>query len=107
MRNCDWVFALLLAAALPAYPQGSHAPDDETTGWRKVSDAPTSPFAVPAGIWITIRVNEPLSSDRNQPGDTFTATLAQPLVANGRVIARRGQTVAGVVVEARKAGNVK
>src|SRR6185436_14038699 len=35
------------------------------------------------------------------------ATLAQPIVANGRVIARRGQTVAGVVAEAQKAGRVK
>jgi hypothetical protein len=52
-------------------------------------------------------VNQPLSSDHNHPGDTFTATLVQPLVADGVVIARRGQTVAGRVAEARKAGRAK
>lgn len=52
-------------------------------------------------------MNQPLSSDRNQPGDTFTATLTQPLVANGRVLARRGQTVGGGVVEVQKAGHIK
>lgn len=68
---------------------------------------PNPQIRVPAGTWITVRVNQPLSSDHNQPGDAFTATLAQPVVAEGRVIARRGQTVAGRVVEVQKAGYVK
>jgi hypothetical protein len=67
---------------------------------------PMTQLAVPAGTWITVRVDQPISSDHNQPGDVFTATLAQPVVANGRVIARRGQTVSGAVVEAQKAGHV-
>jgi hypothetical protein len=69
--------------------------------------APPSRITIPAGTWIAVRVNEPLSSDHNQPGDYFTATLLQPIVANGRVIARRGQTVSGVVSEAKKAGRVE
>jgi hypothetical protein len=63
-------------------------------------------LTIPAGTWITVRVNEPLSSDHNQPGDAFTATLAQPLVVNGLVVAHRGQTVSGRVSEAKKAGRV-
>ena len=59
---------------------------------------------LPAGSWISVRVNQPLSSDQNQPGDAFIASLAQPLVANGFVIARRGQTVEGRIVAAQKAG---
>ncbi len=64
-------------------------------------------LTLPPGTWITVRVDQLLSTDRNQPGDAFTATLSQPLVANGLVIARRGQTVAGVVASAAKAGRVK
>jgi hypothetical protein len=48
-----------------------------------------------------------LSSDHNQPGDAFSMTLTQPLVANGFVVARRGQTISGRVVDAVKAGRVK
>ena len=63
-----------------------------------------APFAaqvtLPAGTFIKVRVNEKLSSDRNQTGDVFTATLTQPLVANGLVIARPGQNIAGRVSEA-------
>jgi hypothetical protein len=68
---------------------------------------PSYALTVPAGTWITVRMNQPLSSDHNQQGDPFTATLTQPLVANGRVIARRGQTVGGIVADAKKAGYVK
>jgi hypothetical protein len=60
-----------------------------------------------SGTWITARVNEELSSDRNQSGDTFTATLVEPLVADGYVVARRGQMIAGRVAQAERAGRTK
>jgi hypothetical protein len=52
---------------------------------------------------VTVRINEKLSSDHNQPGDFFTATLVRPLIANGLVIAQAGQNVAGQVSEATNA----
>jgi hypothetical protein len=55
---------------------------------------------------VTIRVNEPLSSDHNKTGDPFTGTLIEPILLNGLLIARRGETVTGVVAEAQKAGRV-
>jgi hypothetical protein len=66
-----------------------------------------SQLTLPAGSWIKARVDQPLSSDRNRTGDTFTATLAQPLVVNGYVIARRGQSIGGRVGEVQKGGRVK
>jgi hypothetical protein len=62
---------------------------------------------VPAGTYITVRVNQLLSSDKNQNGDAFSATLAEPLVANGVVIAEPGQTIGGRVAEAEKAGRIE
>jgi hypothetical protein len=56
---------------------------------------------------MTIRVNEPISSDHNHQGDGFTASLARPLIAQGYVVARPGQTIGGRVAEALKAGRVK
>jgi hypothetical protein len=88
-----------------------------STGWRRFGGQPQAPpmvaaplpakLMVPAGTWITIRVDQPLSSDRNQPGDFFAASLAEPLVANGIVVARRGQMIGGTVTEALKAGRAK
>jgi hypothetical protein len=54
------------------------------------------------GTYITVRINQPLSSDRNQPGDPFTATLAQPIVVDGVVMANRGQSVYGRVALVEK-----
>jgi len=41
--------------------------------------------------------------DKNQSGDRFSASLEQPLVANGWVVAVRGQIVTGRVALAKKA----
>src|SRR5262249_17020147 len=41
--------------------------------------------------------------DHNQPGDTFTGSLVQPVVVDGIVVAQRGEIVYGRVVEAVKA----
>jgi hypothetical protein len=64
-------------------------------------------ITVPAGTFMVMRINEKLSSDKNQPGDLFTATLMQPIVANGLVIAQAGQNVAGRVSEALRAKDNK
>jgi hypothetical protein len=64
-------------------------------------------LTVLAGTILTIRTNDFLSTDQNQVGDPFTATLDQPLIVNGWVVARRGQTIVGKVKDVRKAGRVK
>jgi hypothetical protein len=62
-----------------------------------------SELTVAPGTYLTVRVNDQLSSDRNQAGDPFSATLMQPLVVDGVVVAQRGQMVYGRVAEAQKA----
>ncbi len=64
-------------------------------------------LTIKAGTYVTARINQTLSSDRNQPGDAFTATLVQPVVIDGVVVAQRGQLISGRVAEAQKAGRVE
>jgi len=59
------------------------------------------------GTWLPVRVEQVLSSDRNQTGESFYATLAEPLVINGVVIAHRGQAVTGRITQAQKAGRTE
>jgi hypothetical protein len=68
---------------------------------------PPAALTIPAGTIISVRINEYLSSDRNQVGDRVTATLQSPIVASGWVVARRGQVLTGQVEVAQKAGRVK
>ncbi len=81
----------------PGGPLGQREP-----GYAPAPIPPT--LTLPGGSWITVRVDQPLSSDHNQPGDSFSTTLVQPLVADGRVIAHPGQRVQGRIVETQKAG---
>ncbi len=66
-----------------------------------------SQLTLAPGTYVTVRVNQYLSSDRNQKGDAFSATLVQPIVVNGVVVAEPGQTLGGQVVESQKAGRVE
>jgi len=76
----------------PPPPNGAYAP------------APAVPatLTLQSGASLTVRVNQWLSSDRNQIGDTFYATLVQPLIVDGVVVARRGSAVTGRVTEVKK-----
>ncbi len=60
-----------------------------------------------AGMSIPVRLVDGLSSERNAPGDTFTATLDHELVVDGFVIAERGARVQGRVVASDRGGKVK
>jgi len=71
--------------------------------------APPAPATLnlKSGTYVTVRVNQSLSSDKNQTGDTFTATLVRPLVVDGFVVAAPNQTVGGKVAEATKASKAQ
>jgi hypothetical protein len=96
-------------------PQQPQQPQPQAEPQRNNDRPPAARMAPPAyglppqviikpGTFVTVRTNQPLSSDRNQEGDVFSATLTQPVVVDGVVVAQRGQSVMGRVTEARKAG---
>lgn len=86
-------------------PQGQAPSSPEMPPASPSQAAPPQSLTLPAGTVIQMRVNEWLSSDRNLPGDAFSAVLAQPIVVNGWVVARRGQAETGQVSMAQKAGH--
>jgi hypothetical protein len=91
----------------PASPAG-RPPSPDRPPTRRTTPAPVpANLVIPPGTVIFARLAEPLSSDRNPSGDTFTATLDRPIVVDGWVVARRGETIVGSVTTAQKAGRVK
>ncbi len=101
----------------PPQPAPPPQPSDNG-GWRRIGDgAQPAPASQPQpvlpaeltlkpGTYITVRISQPLSSDRNQVGDAFSATLVRPIIVDGWVVAERGQTLGGRVSEVKKAGHV-
>jgi hypothetical protein len=62
---------------------------------------------LPIGTIFPVRLSESLVSDRMKPGETFMATLDEPVVIEGLVIAERGAPVVGKVVETVQSGRVR
>ena len=58
------------------------------------------------GMLLSVRLIDGLTTDRNNPGDTFTGSLDKPLIVDGLVIAERGARVEGRVVSSDKGGKV-
>jgi hypothetical protein len=62
---------------------------------------------VPAGTAIVVRMIDGVDSDRNKVGDTFQASLEDPLTVNGTEIAPKGTTVYGKLLQVQSAGKIK
>ncbi|HYP14767.1 MAG TPA: hypothetical protein VEQ63_12640 [Bryobacteraceae bacterium] len=62
---------------------------------------------IPSGTLLTVRVDQSLSSLTNQAGDSFRASLDQPLIVDGAVLAERGARIEGRVVEVDPGGRTQ
>ena len=60
-----------------------------------------------AGTAVTVRTTNTLSTKTVQSGETFAASLEQPIVHSGWVVAPKGATVYGKIVNADPGGRVK
>jgi len=65
---------------------------------------PPKKIAIPAGTQFSIRLNEPLDTERNQVGDAFHATLGAPIVVDSETAIPSGADVVGRVVDVKSAG---
>jgi hypothetical protein len=101
-----------LSPSAAAYPTTSQASQDQPTAISPQT-APPPPTPEPhvvqlaAGTELVIRLGETLSTDHNYTDDAFRGTLDQRIIRNGFVIAEKGSTVLGRIVEADKAGRVR
>ena len=68
---------------------------------------PPPPIVVPAGTVLTVRTSQALSSKDSQTGQTFLASLAQPVSVKGKAALPAGLTVSGTVVNAKTKGKIK
>ena len=77
----------------------------EASGSRPA--APNPPVVIPAGTLLTITIDQTVSSQTNNNGDPFAASLAAPISIGGATILPTGTRAKGTVVRADSAGRVK
>ena len=71
--------------------------------------APPAPPQVTlgAGTSFRVRLQQTLDTRRNRSGDSFTASLDEPLVSGDRVIVPKGTIFQGHIVESKPSGRFK
>lgn len=76
-------------------------------GVRQRKSEAEAAIVIPAGTPITVRTVESISSKTAQSGDSFTATLAEPIAINGHEVIPAGAKADGTVTEAQAQGKIK
>lgn len=62
---------------------------------------------VPAGTHIVVRMIDGIDSDQNKVGDTFQASLEDPLIVDSTQVAAKGTTVYGKLEQVKSAGRIQ
>lgn len=105
------------AAGQPSSPSGgapagsSSAPAGSSSA-PAAAPAPQSPpppavITLPAGTAIRVRLDQDLGSKISQPGDNFTATVADDVLVNGQVVVPKESRADGTVIDAKALGKFK
>jgi hypothetical protein len=102
----DKAAAVAKAAAEKAREASRRAAEEEARKSGRPA-APPKPLRLEAGAELVVRTTSTLSTKTAKSGDTFVATLEEPLATDGVVIAAKGAEVKGRVVESDPGGRVK
>jgi hypothetical protein len=82
-----------------------------TSGTDAANEAKAAPtpetITIPAGKAISVRFGETLTSGKTAEGDSFSATVAEPVVVHGKTVIKRGASARGVVVASKGMGHFK
>jgi len=101
------------AAGQPGAPAASGAsvapaPARERSSAPKPAAAPVPvSYTIPAGTRISVTTGQTLSSKTSQAGDSFSATVADPVTVDGKEVIPAGATASGTVTDAKALGRFK
>ncbi len=67
----------------------------------------SDPMTVPELTAIHVTLDQAVTSNQNRPGDHFEATVARPVVIDGKTVIPQGARAEGLVVDAKHSGRLK
>jgi hypothetical protein len=73
----------------------------------KVNPEPAAKVVIPAGTRFRVALLDAVSSDKSRPGESFMASLAEPIVVDGKTALDKGTKIRGRVVDSKESGRVK
>jgi hypothetical protein len=82
-----------------------------TSSATPAAAAPEQPkietITIPEGTPVAVRLTQSVGSKISQAGQSFSATLADPIQVNGRTVVPSGAAVTGTIVDAKPLGRFK
>ncbi len=69
--------------------------------------APADPYTVPHGTVLVVRMIDSVDSDVNKPGETFRATLEEPIAVGENILAPKDTPVAVQLVHVKQSGQLR
>ena len=83
------------------------APAGNTASAPAAAKAPAPPrvVTVPQGTSFSVRLVDPIDTERNKVGDTFRATVSQPVMIDDEVVIPTDADVEGQIVDTKSAGH--
>lgn len=85
-----------VAAQADARPEAKPEPAPARTG-----------VVIPKGTSLQVRIDENLDTKRNRAGDQFRASLAEPIVLEGKTVVPKGTPFVGHVTESQASGRLE
>ena len=103
-----------------ASPEGSPAAQEQETAASSTPASPArkgttqpakaqapQPVVIPSGTVLTVRLGEAVGSKISSAGQSFSATLADPVEVGGQTVIPAGASASGTVVDAKPLGRFK
>lgn len=89
--------------------QASQDPNaaDERPGLLSRIFGSTNPVTVEEGTSLTVTLNQAISTAQSRSGDTFRATVAAPVVIDGKTVIPKDSPVLGHIVESVPSGRLR
>ncbi|HYR89818.1 MAG TPA: hypothetical protein VE422_37440 [Terriglobia bacterium] len=106
------LYMLFIGAFAASFAACSKSPSETSADSTKPggffdSLKPEPKITVPAGTRLRVALIEGVSTNKSSPGDRFSATLAEPVIVDGKMVLEKGTKVRGSVVDVRESGRVK
>ncbi|HEX4996976.1 MAG TPA: hypothetical protein VFY29_02055 [Terriglobia bacterium] len=102
-----WIRGVVVIAIALNLSACSSATADNEGADARPAPSQAARVTLPAGTTIRVTLSTGVGTDSSAPGSEFTATLAEPILVNGKTVFKRGAEVVGRVIDVQKPGRVK
>ena len=108
------------SASTPSYPQNQNYPPpgnypaaqtQPPTSYSAPGSAPAGNgpmgIQVPSGTQVVVRLIDRVNSETDRLGQTYRASIDQPVVVNGQIVIPRGADTVATLIDAQKSGHIE